>query len=486
MPETITLSFSQIANQLTTHFNNLQEDRFYKHPSNHDNFIHILPKSSAGSKTISNLYPRSVLFDYANGTGALDPKIFFQQDPTPTLEINKHEIIQTAPQVTPNAYQEAINTGKILDSNGAVQIDNDRTDYWSDFSRLTYNPSLLLRHPDYNYNVETGEGVGKNMPTNKFLSHQLGVDSFHSIEHFRDCVDEGIRKMFEEAHNVNQVNAVVELDSAWSGVCSETLDRVIQDQLDGKGSKVVIWSLQRDETYVAACNNSAKLDRIRKLISLGTSEAGGLISMNLDFNSHLLKNKKSFWEKTAFLSLPFDFFNTLEENNITGILHQLTDGGLRKFINEVKLDWSSETVVDLGCKDIFTPVLSKKTDFHVFSRSVVASKNCDTSQLKKFSDFERLVEAGTPRMFLQTLKSRYSYEYIDTLPTEFKKADVDAILVGVTNSLKNNFTDMHDFVSRYCRTDEREELKDTLENLREAYTFGFEPSEDDEEEDDIY
>lgn len=484
MPQTITLSFSQVANQLTTHFNNFQEDRFYKDAANYDNYTHIVPKSIANSKTISNLYPRSVLFDYANGSGALDPKAGFQPDPAPSLALYEYEKIQTAPQITPNAYQKALTIGETPNVDEKVQVDEERTDYWSDFSRLTYNPSLLLTHPDFNYDVETGEGIGKNILTNKFQSHQLGIDSFHSVEKFKDCVDDSIRKLFEEANNVSQVNAVVELDSAWSGVCSETLRYVIEDQLDGKGSKVMIWSLQRDGQYVSSCNNSNKLDRIRKLLSLGMSEAGGIVSLNLDSDIPLLQNKKSVWEKTAFLSLPFDFFNSIKDNDIGGILHQLTDGGLRRFINEVKLDWSPETVLDLGCKDIFSPSKADKRDPHVFSRSVVASMDSDGCRVGKFSNFEQLVETGTPRIYLQTSKSRYSYEFVDTLPAAMKEAKIDAVSLGVTSSLKNNFTDMHDFVSRFCRTDEREELKDNLDNLREAYTFGYELS--DEEEDDNY
>ncbi|GAV28573.1 hypothetical protein PMKS-002044 [Pichia membranifaciens] len=417
---------------------------------------------------------------------SLNPKAFFQPNShnTRSLDLHKYEKIQTAPQITPNAFQKALSIGDTQDGDKKFQVDEERTDYWSDFSRLTYNPSLLLTHPDFNYDVETGEGIGKNISTNKFQSHQLGLDSFHGVEQFRDSVDDGIRKMFEEAHNVSQVNAIVELDSAWSGVCSETLNYVIEDQLDGKGSKVMIWSLQRDGDYVSSCNNNNKLDRIRKLLSLGMGEAGGVVSLNLDYDFPLLKNKTSIWEKTAFLSLPFDFFNSIKDNDITGILHQLTDGGLRRFINEIKLDWSPEIVVDLGCKDIFTSLKTRKGNPHVFSRSVVASMDSNASRVRKFSDFEKLVETGTPRIYLQTSKSRYSYEFVDTLPAALKEAQIDASSLGVTNSLKSDFKEMHDFVSKFCRTDEREELKDNLDNLREAYTFGYELS--DEEEDDDY
>lgn len=476
MPETITLSFSQVANQLTTHFNNFQEDRLYRNPERSDNFTHITPKSLPGSRTVSNLYPRSILYDYANGTGALDPHIFFENDAVSSLNIDNLEKIQTAPRISLNAYQKA--TESNLDSD--IDVDKERTEFWSDFTRLTYNPANLLRHPEFNYDPQTGTGVSKNMQASKFIGHQLGIDSFHNIEEFEESVDENIRKMFEEAHNVNHVNVVVELDSAWSGVCSETIKHVIDDQLNGKGSKLLVWSLQKEGNTVLQYDNKQKLDRIRKLLSFVNSEIGGFIPLNLDLSlPSLMKNANSGWEKTAFLSIPLDFTNSIKDNDISGVLHQLTDGGLRKFINEVKLSWNDQTL-DLGCRDIFTKTKGRYIS-HTFAKTVIANETYDAHE---FSNFETLAKEGTPKMFLQNLKSKYSYHYVNTLPSEFKNAKLNAISLSTTNSLKNNFTDMYDFVSKFCRTDEREEFKDSVDMLREAYTFGFEPSDDDSDDDD--
>lgn len=480
MPESLILSFSQVANHFTTHFNNFQEDRFQKHPERADNLIHIAPKATPGSKLISNLYPRSVLYDYANGTGALDPYVYFQSDQTASLQSNGCQTIRTAPHIPVNSYQENINQA-FMTMNDSSKVDNVRTDYWSDFSRVTYKPSSLITHPEFNYDPESAMGVGKNISTNKFIGHKLGIDTFQDIDEFKYSTDEQIRKMFEEAHNVSQVNIVVELDSAWSGVCSETLKYTIDDQLNGKGSKVLVWSLQHEGDYLKSNNNKARLDRIRALLELGNGEAGGFIPLNIDFKNPFTNNKSNIWESTAFLSIPFDFFNSIKETDISQILHQLTDGGLRKYINDVRLSWDDK-VLDLGCKDLFTP--SKKSNLYpyVFSRSVVNDFHCDAKHQEKFSDFENLAKNGTPKMFLQNYTSRYSYKFFDALPAAFEEANIESASLGVTNSLKNNFSDMYDFVSRYCQTDERESFKDELENLREAYTFGFEPS--DEENDD--
>lgn len=473
MPEVITLSFSQVANQLTTHFNNFQEERLYKNPGRIDNFTHIIPKSTSGSRTISNLYPRSILYDYANGTGALDPTIYFEPDSKVDFQsLSNLEKIQTFPKISLNSYQEAIKNG-----NETENLDNERADYWSDFTRITYNPKNILKHPQYNYDPNLKEGIDKNLPNNKFKDHQLGIDSFNNIEIFSNSVDDNIRKLFEEANNINHVNVVVELDSAWSGVCSETLKYMIDDQLNGKGSKVVIWSLQRDSNYISCCNNNQKLDRIRKLLTLGDGEIGGFITFNLDFS--LNANKNNLWTKTAIDSIPFDFFNTIKDYDLSELLYQLTDDGSHKFINEIRLSYNNE-VLNLGCNDIF--IKSKTSDTqesHKFSRLTVA--NDLFKEVDNFSNFTKLIENGTSKLSLKNLKSKYSFNYVDSLPTEFRNVKFNAASLGVTNSLKNSFTDMYEFVSKYCRTDEREEFKDKLDNLRECYNFGFEPS--DEEDD---
>ena len=42
---------------------------------------------------------------------------------------------------------------------------------------------------------------------------------------------------------------------------------------------------------------------------------------------------------------------------------------------------------------------------------------------------------------------------------------------------------MYEFVSRYCRSDEREDLKDQLETLKEDYNWGYDDSEYESDDD---
>jgi hypothetical protein len=472
MPETITISFSQIANQLTTHFNNLQDERFHQDPTNLDNLTHILPKATYGSKFISNLYPRSILYDYANGTGALDPFMFFEPNPIESLNLNSFQRIQTSPELSVNAYQTNLNNGI---NKRSKKLNEQRTDFWSDFSKVTYKPSCIIKHPEYNYDLQSKKGISKNINTNLFLGHQLGIDSFHNVEEFENSVDDVIRKMFEDSNNINQINVVVELDSAWSGVCSESVKYIVDDQLNGKGGKVLVWSLQNDGNYVSGLNNVGKLDRIRKLIDLGNAEYGGFVTLNLNE-----VKGDNLWEKTGYLSIPFYFFNMISDSDISEVLYKLTDGGQRKFINEIKTLKDNETL-NMGCKNIFTLNNSNSSE-HIFAKSVVSAPDIDNEKLSQFDEFNKIIEKGTSKHYLQNLKAKDKFMYIDSLPTSLENSSIMASSLGVTSSIRDDFKNMSNFVSRYCHSNEREDLKDNLDNLYESYTFGFEFS--DEEDDD--
>ena len=461
MPETITLSFSQCANQLTTHFNNTQSDRLFRDPSRSDAFIHILPKSNQNSRTISNLYPRSILYDYLNGSGALDPYTYFEEKP----EIKtSFEIIQTLPSISMTEFQKNVQNG-IIDGNG---INGQRTSYWSDFSKVTYDPRAVITHPTYVYDEQTGEGRGKNLPDSKFQLHEIGVESFNNVNKIRDSVDDIVRKMFENSGNVNQLNSVVELDSSWSGVCSESLKYIIDDQLDGRSSKIVLWSLQRDTKYVDNMNLVTKMDRIEKLITFANLNLSGIVMMNLDIDV----GSNSLWEKTAFLSVLYDQFNDVELNcDLTEIMYKLTDSSSKSFINNIDTLWDDESIQKMGANGIFITQQQRKP--HIFSKSIVKSIE-DCKDFSKCSD-------NTPKYLINEYKLRHEYEYVDSMPEIMKNRKPLASSLSVDDTLKTDFTNMKNYVSRYCRNDKREELKDTLDNLREAYINGFEFS--DEEDD---
>lgn len=479
MRESLTLSFSQISNQLVTHFNNSQLDKFIENPENYNPLNHIIAKSnpSVNSKLISNLYPRSILYDYLNGTGDLNPFTYFEPNVFDNLKLNNLDTLQQIITTKP--------IDQITTTTGAAELSPrvkpSIPQFWSDFSKVTYNPHAILKHPDYLYDVSTGTGIHKNNQTQgktpgaSFQSLEIGKSYFpNSI--FDDSVDEIIRKFLENSNNVTNINVVLEFDTSWTGICSELVNKLIDEHLNGKGSKINVWSIQRDFSNFANTTNIGKLDRIRKFSEFNNMDVNGMIMLN----STCPRIGSSNWEKSAYFSIPFEFFNTVKDTDLNEVIFKLTDGGHKKFINEVRVSWDDE-VLDVGCKNIF--VQSNKQR-HVFARSVVSTVGIEDDKLSAFGEFDKLAENGTSKLYLEDYKSIDRFRYVDTLPKEFSGRSIEASSIGISSSLCDDFSEMFKFVSKYCRTDEREQLKDDFEKLKEDYTFGCEA--DDEEEDDGY
>lgn len=496
MPDCLTLSFSQPANHITTHFNNIQEERLSRNPENVLNYRHILPKTSNNSKLISNLYPKSILFDYSNGTGAIDPTIYFNNGNENVQNLSAFDKIQISPILKKTKFQENFINGLPDDNSNNEKIDNERLDYWSDYSKVTYNPSSIKLHPNYIYDPKTESGINKNLNTIKFDNFNKGIESFEKIEEFNECIDDEIRKYFEESNSIDQINIILELDSSWSGVCYSILKKLIDDQLNSKSNKLIIWSYQNDTDIISDWNLNQKMNRIKNLLELGIDlDIGAFISLNKNFNKNL-----KLWEKSCYFANLIDNFSNFNnnKNDINEILYHLTENGLRKFITNSDLLWSNDQVVDLSCKNIFTNNINNNTNNYntdgnknnnetdyqrTFSKVVVC--RCDTdmesTKIEQFANFDKLIETGTSKNNLKIIKDMNNHISNNSMPKNFKEFKILSSSLSVTNSFKSGFNDMYQFVSKYCKYDEREEYKNQLENLKENYTFGFEASDNEDE-----
>lgn len=486
MHEVITLSFSQASNHLTTHFNNLQESKLHDKSTRGSCNIHLFSTKGLHSNTF-NYYPRSILFDYQNGAGSLNPHKYFQPDYQ--LE-TPFEIIQTSPRTLVNDYQKQLDNPcpdvKVPELTNA--------DYWSDFSRVIYPPDNILTLSMFDYNPETKNGEHRQTPSRTFSGLAFGKDTYKSSSTLNEIVENQVRKQIEEADMLGHLNAVVEVDTAWSGVSVELIRDLIDGQLDGKSNKILVWGLIRDEEWMKTLELRQKLERIKSLLDLG-AECGAFIGLNMDLKRPELDgvqdNKNlSTWETEALHSVPFEFLNSIDDN-MSVFLNNLTDGGSRKFINEIRMLWGKK-VIDLGCKSFFPESLARKRKIritcepHVFARSVIT---CDklTGEDDSFAQFENLVLKGTQRSALKRYVSEFSFNNkLDSFPSWMRESpdEISASSFSVTETLKYDFSKMYDYVSAYCRHDEREDLKNQLENLREAYVFGFDDDSEGNTEDD--
>lgn len=372
----VILSFSQHANQLTTHFNNTQNDRFLEDPQNRLPLRHISIKT-VDRKTISNMYPRSILYDYANGTGYLDPFVYFE----------KQEQIEGL---------ETINTGAKITKNESSPR------FWSDFATVSYKPEYILSHSQYNYDPEMYGSIGKS-GSGSFLTHEQGIDAFAQIPTFTHASDEVIRKLLEDADTVSNLHSIVNLETGWSGVCTETLRNVIDEHFNGHGSYVTVWSIQKS-------NKELNLDKIRKIVDFANLNIAGIIQLNSEISG-------TPYERTKKYAEPFDY--VANSDNVDAVINQLING-LPNFVDCISVNEEF-----LG--------IHQKSEGRVLS-----SVNVKSPESENTKDAE----------------------------------------LAITTSMKADFRRMHDFVSRFCRSDQREELKDSLATLREGYVNGYDSDSD--------
>ncbi|TID22580.1 hypothetical protein CANINC_003355 [Pichia inconspicua] len=337
----VVLSFSQHANQLATHFNNTQNDRFLKDPQNRLPLRHISIKT-IDKKSISNIYPRSILYDYANGTGHLDPFVYFENHEP----IEAAETISTGPKITKNEHNPC---------------------FWSDFAEVSYKPEYILTNPQYNYDPETFESIGKS-GSGSFMTHQQGIDAFTHISAFNHASDEVIRKLLEDSDTVSNLNSLVNLETGWSGVCTETLRQVIDDHFNGHGTYVTVWSIQKS-------NKDLNIDKISKIVDFANLN----VAATVQFNSDMIGTP---YERTKKYAVPFDF--VANSDNVDTVFNQLTNG-LPKFVDYISVHEENLGIFKEGEGQILSSVKVKSSETGLDEEATLAI----TSSLK--DDFKRII-----------------------------------------------------------------------------------------------
>ncbi|GMM32335.1 Dml1 protein [Martiniozyma asiatica (nom. inval.)] len=541
----VTLSFSQISNHLTTHFNNLCEIQLYDVKNAKLNSRHQSLKKASPNAKIGNYYPRSILFDYSNGTGSLDPFFYFQDSfNSDNFNFANENILYTNKEkISRPDYQKFIDNPSLApkDANGNVKsIEPDRTIYFTDFSRVLYPPQNIILIKDYIFNdeINTTEkiekkpiestsrfesnfqifGRGSSDIRNKnldakvsfsnqgrhrtsdlpFIGHQFGKEYFKDSHLLSESIENQIRLQFEDTDTLDHVNVVLELDSAWSGVTESVLSNLRDDLLDGKQSKVIIWSLMHSTDSNFNFSYQMKIDRMNALMEL-QELAGSIIGLNVDlpvskinsvFNRESL-NGLNMWETEAFHSIPFWFVNWLKNQGYTNeLIHKLTDGGSRKYINSVKIevenDQSEPTEIELGLNNFFPESntgkrgklkrRNKSVERHIYSQAIISSPIDDMLHKIKqdsiHSKFTKLSIKGTPNHLLNHYEAAYKFDSgLSSLPSYFKNHQ----FTSVSLSTKEMSWDGMALLAK------SEETREWVENGLEAYRWHDHYNDTDEE-----
>lgn len=406
MSNTINLSLSQPSNHLISHFENFHNDVLIRKGFSTDTLRHLTIKKQSPSSNLVNYYPRSVLIDYSNGTGALNKHLFFDLN-FETPEIPK---IETSVQPKdPNNYQLGLNKGE--DSNNLVL---DRCEFWSDFSNVIHKPNTIHTLSSYVYDSEADEGVHKDFPDQLFNGFQLGQNEF---AHMRDEIEDSIRLQFEDADSVDKVNIVVDLDSAWSGFALGVLNDLIDFQLNGHCNRIVYWGLMKQVLE----SPKDKYHRVKSLLDI--QELVGCY-MGLELKKH------DIWKSTAMMSLPFFQINQYKIDDI----QTLTKNGEFKYINNIQVSTKSLSPNFFSCESPMRGRINKLSsieytcsanvnlptlpdEVHELNGSAIKFQVDDSlrSQWGSMSQFIKSATRGDVRgeylEQLGSLKERYSFGY---------------------------------------------------------------------------
>ncbi|QPG76860.1 hypothetical protein FOA43_004254 [Brettanomyces nanus] len=476
MHEVISLSFSQKSNNVLTHFYNLQESLLYDGSLSGkiDNGIHLLRKRGNDRRTF-NYYPRALLWDFYNGFGALskyeyfEPKIDmkslsekFDSDTTLTTDDEK---------LGKNGYQKALDGGK---ATGDL-ADHSRMKYWSDFSKVIYRPESLMRLDRWEYSFDTQQGHLRSHPEIRFDRYDVGCDEFDE-DHSAgiDAVEDNFRRILENCDTINGLNTITELDTSWAGFTNKFLT-IVKDQYLPK-APIFVWSLT-DDGATKSLPLVRQISRIKSLVALLNNSS--LYMPVSTYPEDVLPqwvDAKSNWQISSYQVVPMELVNQLilplessRRVSLNEFAAGLTgDSTERNIVSDINLPKGC-----ISCKNTFRSAKPRNT--HVFGKSTIG--DC------KVDDTESLKEYGTSERCIRRYRQNIPFDNtLDSFPKQFREAtdSFEWCSLEITDKPKDSLDEMLRIVSRYCRDDEREDLKDSLSNLKEQYEWGF---EDDEEYD---
>lgn len=413
-----------------------------------------------------NYYPRTLIWDYNNGFGALSPFEYFEpKTDIKALERDFGHSIHTQGQLlTKSGYQKSLDKG--LKENA----DRFRMKYWSDFSNVIYKPESLMKLNRWDYSFEHQEGHLRSHDEIKFDTYSVGSDEFKENQAAGiDALEDNFRKLLEECDTFNGLNLLTETDSAWGGFSAKCLTH-IQDEYIPK-SPVLVWSLTND-TPGKSLSYRKRMSRIKTVRDLVNASS---LFIPISTKPSTLPNwvdSNSNWQVSSYQAIPLDAVNalTISRAHHVGLnifAGGITDGMERKIISDVSIPSGK-----LSCTKIF----GKHKNSHVFGRSVIS----ESDDVDKVCDFAKLKEYGTDSRNLKAYRKEFRFPAeLDSFPEKLRDEKLDWCSFDITDKPKNAFGSMLDYVTRYCREDEREELKEDLSDLREQYVWGYDSDDDD-------
>ncbi|QOU21880.1 hypothetical protein BRETT_002044 [Brettanomyces bruxellensis] len=486
MHEIITLSFSQRSNCIATHLYNVAESRLQNVNDEFvDNSVLLESKPGQFGSTI-NYYPRALLWDYNNGFGSLNPSEYFESKPdVEALKKLYPNVVTTGPSTLKNQYQKALDQG--TKTEGLANLSDMRC--WSDYSRVIYRPESLLKLNRWDYSFDHCKGHLRSHPEIEFGTYDVGVDEFSDEENVTgaEAVEENFRKVLEECDTLTGLNVITEGDTAWGGFSSEFLSMIRDEYISG--TPIVTWSLTRNAGW-QSLPVFDRMSRIKTLRSL-SSVSSLYIPLNTEPSiAQQCAKKHSTWAISSYQSVILDSLMTLLSQrknrwSMGDFVNGLTRG------NEKRKIVTSSSINDHNMSPERMFEGKKSTNAHgshVFARSVInrplpgKQTGLNENELKEVCGFEDLINNGADSLNLKAYNIVEPFDNrLDSFPEEFRKQEFSWCSFNITNKPQRYFGEMADYISHYCKNDEREELKDDLSSMEEQYYWADESSDTDYE-----
>lgn len=483
MHEVITISLSHRANHLTTQFFNCQEETLLNtDPKDSiDPSIFLYPTIDKVFKTVS-YSPRALLWEAKNGFGSLGKYQYVPESldyhfnnnnseiTTSTTE-NNINIISTHSKIEKSAYQNALDT----DPHNLPKLTIENTKYWSDYSKLIYDPKSFNTLENWYHKVDTPNVPDyQNLNQHGFTTYEQGVQEFNICKD--DFLDYNLRLMLEQADTLQGMNLITDSDSGWGGLATQLIQDV-RDELP-KSTFFTYAFNELDMFSGAKINHTLTRNKIKSTLAMRQES-------DLFFPIYANSQKLSNWEIGGQTCRLLDTINSvLSQRN--KMQRKSMDYITTCLVNDDQLRNVVTTLYDTNydydysfCTQINKWTKSHKSldNYHTFAYCLITRGVSDQvpchNEEKVQNKFKNIRELCTT-----------TFKPSDTIPEEFIEKKLTSINMSTNEKTRDVFKNWNMYISKMFKLDEdREELKNETANLASAYEFGY---YDDEDSDDDY
>ncbi|KAH7589440.1 Misato Segment II tubulin-like domain [Nakaseomyces glabratus] len=473
MHEVITISVSQRANHLATQFFNCRETLLYDNTKDkvNDPKIFLNPTIDRISKTVS-YSPRALLWDAKTGNGSLGSyqysdgsDYYFKNDDDKPSD---GDLIQTHPVIPKSDYQRALDAGL-----PEPKLNNSNTKYWSDYARLIYQPSSFNILRDWYHDTDNPNRPDfKSLKDRRFDKFIIGEEEFKS-NYLVDFFDTNLHHELEQCDTLQGFNIITDIDNGWGGFSSALL---VELRNELPKNTYFSWAFHESDPYTVSYTRNTKAQFNKKTAEQISNKIRATTSLSQESDLFIpvySDPEYSNWEIGSLVCPLFDGLNSVldgtdtEKRRNMQFLSELLQNGdnNRKIISSANMI-KKDRIIDYLYYSRF-PTQSRKSssavsEFHVFSKCNISRSN------KEMKDNAEIKDVTNKQI------NTYGYKFADTVSDQFKEDSNYELCLTSDERCRNVFKEYGDFVSKYIKyDDDREDMKNSLENTASAYEFGW-------------